>query len=151
MRLAGLCAGLGLVFLVGCGGDSGGGYTQRAFDEFVSGHGVDHMEAKRKPTKKEVDALRKRLKSVKAGSKADFKQGLHVLHIQRDHEDHLWKSVVPSRYSRSAYFRVFGKPDEVKKFDQKFDAWTHYVNDGKVSLKGYYKTGDEFLFIYPPQ
>jgi hypothetical protein len=131
-----------LALFVGCGDVGGESYTAKALDEFRAGNAADWKEKGKKPPAKEVAALQKKVKNFKAGTKKDLHQALWLLSNQREHEELHFNTLAKSTYVRAAYFRVFGKPGEVRDKEEP-NTWSHVCTDGKVTLRGFLKDKGE--------
>lgn len=149
---------LGMALLIGAAGCGGGGlggsdsYTAKAFDEFRAGSGADHFEKRKSPTKTEIAAVKKRIKSHPAGSRADLLQGLRILSNQREHEELHFNTIAKSTYVSDAYRRAFGTPESANTRDEP-NSWSHTCTDGKVSLRGILKVKDQpnLMTMFPPK
>jgi hypothetical protein len=147
-----LLVGVLLTLVAGCsGGDES--YTDRALAEFRAGHAADHYSKKKSPTSKEISAVTAKIKSVAPGSKADFMQAFMVLSSAREHDEYIAKTLGTSRFLRSTYFHVYGKPSEGPKDKAPFKTWAHTCTDGKIWITGHYQVPDDkdYMVVYPPK
>ena len=143
-----LLISLTLIAATGCG--SGSSYTEKAMSEFRAGNSHEFHLQKKRPSAKEVAALQKTLKNHGSGTREDFKQALLVLNPNRDQLEAIRDGLAKSNYLRSAYFRVFGTPEATNLKDPNLNTWTHDCADGKITIKGRYKTNDPELMLINP-
>ena len=145
-----LLISLTLIVAAGCGG-GGSSYTDKAMSEFRAGNSFDFREKKARPSAKEVAHVEKMLKNVSAGTKADFVQALHiVLNPNRDQLEAVRDGLAKSNHFRAIYVRVFGAPDSLSTKDPNLNIWTHNCTDGKITVKGRFKTNDPDLMLINP-
>src|SRR5947209_6289516 len=69
---------------LGGGGSRSGSYTDKALSAYTNGYAADFYRKGRTPSAKQVAEVEKKLKKVKAGTVADFRQGLRILNVHRD-------------------------------------------------------------------
>ena len=121
----------------------------------VESYAADFYRKSKTPTAKQIAEVEKRLKNVKPGTVADFRQGLRILNEHRDLEDYLLETQATSEFVRSTFFSVFGNPSDTptKAPFEKMKIWHHRCSDGSIEMLGVMQieSNPEYMKILPPK
>jgi hypothetical protein len=143
-----------VAFAVG-GGSGSGSYTDKAMRAFENGYAADFYRKGNTPSAKQIAAVEKKLKKVKAGTVADFRQGLRILNERRDLDDYQLDTLGTSEYVRSTFFSVFGQPSDTpaKAPFPQMKIWHHRCSDGSVEMLGVMQieNNPDYMKILPPK
>jgi hypothetical protein len=130
-------------------------YTDKAFAAYQSGYAADFYRKGRTPTAKQIAAVEAKLKKVKAGTVADFRQGLRILNEHRDLDDYQLDTLGTSEYHRSTFYSVFGPPSDTpaKAPFPLMKIWHHRCSDGSVEMLGVMQieNNPDYMKILPPK
>ena len=130
-------------------------YTDKAWAAYQSGYAADFYRKGRTPTGKQIAAIEAKLKPVKAGTMADFRQGLRILNVHRDLDDYQLDTLGTSEYLRSTFFDIFGHPSDTPQKTQfpQMKTWHHRCSDGQVEMLGVLQIegNKDYMKILPPK
>jgi hypothetical protein len=143
------------VFLAGGVAPRSNSYTDKAFAAYQSGYAADFYRKGRTPSAKQIAAVEAKLKPVKAGTVADFRQGLRILNEHRDLDDYQLDTLGTSEYVRDTFFNVFGPTSDkpVKAPFPQMKIWHHRCSDGSVEMLGVMQIegNPQYMKILPPK
>jgi hypothetical protein len=144
-----------VVVFLGGGIPSSGSYTAKALAAYQNGYAADFYPKGNTPSAKQIRAVEAKLKPVKAGTVADFRQGLRILNVHRDLDDYQLDTLGTSEYHRDTFFRAFGPPSDTpaKAPFPQMKIWHHRCSDGSVEMLGVMQIegNPQYMKILPPK
>ncbi|HEX3316205.1 MAG TPA: hypothetical protein VHR72_15010 [Gemmataceae bacterium] len=130
-------------------------YTDKALAAYQNGYAADFYRKGNTPSAKQIAAVEKKLKKVKAGTVADFRQGLRILNVHRDLDEYQLDTLGTSEYLRSTFFSVFGQPSDTpaKAPFPQMKTWHHRCSDGSVEMLGVMQIegNPQYMKLLPPK